>query len=212
MIKDQKKFNQLYQWFECESGQKLLENERAMCRRYVSNISYWNFLEYSYYPLLPHTVHGEVWRGMQLCPDRHKIVTETNALIPSQSMDMMLFHHVFEVTTHRHTLIEEVERILRPGGHVLIFAFNRQSPARLAYAPHRIHYHGVRQVQWQLRSKNIQPIQMVYYGQQWLGIPQLSCGWLLVAHKQSVPLNPHPSIRHRRYAWKPSTASQCIYE
>jgi len=56
------------------------------------------------------------------------LVAEDNLLpFPSDSVDILVVQHSLDLSAHPHQVLREIERILRPGGRLLLFGFNPNS-------------------------------------------------------------------------------------
>ena len=54
--------------------------------------------------------------------------------IPSESTDLIILDHGFEIFNNFNLLVDEIDRILRPNGHVIFFVYNQYSLLRLSNA------------------------------------------------------------------------------
>lgn len=120
--------NTLTDWFTTSQGQYLLEREQVFFDHSVTDIFGFNalqlglpehdFLRSSRMPLRVVAGH-EAGVQVKLNPD--ELAFECG------SLDMVLLPHVLEFNERPHQILREVERVLRPEGHLLISGFNPRS-------------------------------------------------------------------------------------
>ncbi len=97
-------------------------------------------------------------------------VTEYEALpLPSETIDTGLLHHVLEYSENPHLILNEVSRVIAPGGHLVLIVFNPVSllgvlkwPMKLLSDSSIWHYRGLRSgriLDW-LQLLHFQPLGM----------------------------------------------------
>ncbi|HKB59407.1 MAG TPA: methyltransferase domain-containing protein [Gallionellaceae bacterium] len=120
--------NTLSEWLETPHGRYLLEREQDLFDRGVSDIFGYNALQLG---LCDH----ELLRAARI-PLRvlagygaaAQVLTRPDELpFDSGSLDLVLLPHVLEFAEHPHHITREVERIMMPGGHLLLTGFNPRS-------------------------------------------------------------------------------------
>lgn len=121
-------YNTLGEWLETSHGGYLLEREFDMFDHEVADIFGFHAVQVGLpeHDLLrasriPLRVVAGAEAGVQVlaCPDELPF--------DSGSLDLVLLPHVLEFNEHPHRILREVERILMPGGHVLLTGFNPRS-------------------------------------------------------------------------------------
>lgn len=120
--------NSLAEWLNTPQGQYLLAREQEYFDRSVTDIFGFNalqlglprqeFLRASRMPLR-FTAAGEA--GAQVLVESEELPFETG------SIDLALLPHVLEFKKYPHQILREIERVLRPEGHVIISGFNPRS-------------------------------------------------------------------------------------
>jgi SAM-dependent methyltransferase len=76
-------------------------------------------------PVRFHVILGGDLPKVSHCP---VIVAEDNLLpFPTDSVDILVLQHSLDISAHPHQVLREAERILRPGGRLLLFGFNPTS-------------------------------------------------------------------------------------
>ena len=120
--------NTLTDWFATPQGEYLLACEQVFFDHSVADIFGYNalqlglpeheFLRASRIPLRAVAGNGI---GVQVRLDVNEFPFECG------SLDLLLLPHVLEFNSHPHQILREVERVLRPEGHVIISGFNPRS-------------------------------------------------------------------------------------
>ena len=73
-------------------------------------------------PVRFHVILGGDLPKVSHCP---VIVAEDNLLpFPTDSVDILVLQHSLDISARPHQVLREAERILRPGGRLLLFGFN----------------------------------------------------------------------------------------
>jgi SAM-dependent methyltransferase len=155
----------LTEWFKTPCGKLLLETEQAAINQSLP--------AFFGYHLMQMSIHQEADLG-SASPIHHRIhllgcrIDETegkkslladfDALpLESDSIDVIILHHVLEFSLHPHQILKEVNRVLIPRGHVIIVGFNpfslmglwRGVASRMSrHAPW--HYHAL--TKWRLQD------------------------------------------------------------
>jgi SAM-dependent methyltransferase len=120
--------NSLAEWLDTPQGKYLLAREQEYFDRSVTDIFGFNalqiglpqhdFLRASRMPVRA-TAAPEI--GARVLAEFDELPIETG------SLDLALLPHVLEFHKHPHQILREVERMLRPEGHVIISGFNPRS-------------------------------------------------------------------------------------
>lgn len=142
--------------------------------------------------------------------------------ILSDSIDVVLLPHTLELADSPHSLLREVDRVLRADGHVVAFGFSPTGPwglrhllARDGYPPgHQRMIREGRLRDWlELLSFDVRPARSYLYTlpfqrfrsvrpvfrESWTRwLPVLAGGYLLSAQKRVRPLTPIRSVWRRR--------------
>ena len=117
------------EWFNTCLGQYLLEREQNYYDQAVANVFGYNamqigfpqyhFLRANRMPL-QFCVAGEAGSAVRAAPDFLPI--ETN------SIDLVLLPHVLEFSSNPHQILREVQRVLMPEGHVIVWWLQPPEP------------------------------------------------------------------------------------
>lgn len=120
--------NTLNDWFATTQGQYLLGREQAFFDHSVSDIFGFNALqlglperEFLRTSRMPLRVVAGREAGFQIRLNMDELAFEC------ASLDLVLLPHVLEFNEHPHQILREVERVLRPEGHLVISGFNPRS-------------------------------------------------------------------------------------
>ena len=120
--------NTLADWFATTQGQYLLAREQAFFDHSVADIFGFNALqlglpehEFLRTSRMPLRVMAGNEAGVQVRADVDELPLECG------SLDLVLLPHVLEFNAHPHHILREAERILMPGGTLIISGFNPRS-------------------------------------------------------------------------------------
>lgn len=119
----------LQQWFDSEPGQVVLEVERNLLRPLLSNCFGYHLLQLGADPR--HCLYSDsrVRRKLRAGPEpitaALSVCCGYDALpFASDSLDVVIIHHVLEFAANPHGVLRELQRITVPGGRVFVLAFN----------------------------------------------------------------------------------------
>jgi len=144
----------LTEWFKTPCGQLLLEAELAAINQSLPSLFGYHLMQMS--------IHQEADLGEAspihhrirvLCGSAHESVRKKSLLadfdalpLESDSIDVIILHHVLEFSSHPHQILKEVNRVLIPRGNVIIVGFN---PFSLMGLWRGVASRFSRQAQWQ---------------------------------------------------------------
>src|SRR5690606_27733516 len=123
-------------WFASSEGAALLDSERNAVEGALAErpAQHWLWLA----PLPPTRPKGG--RGLVLYPRGGRFGGDATCglpfPLPSEAFGTVVLQHVAVTGPAGSALLEEVERVLEPGGRVLLFALNPLSPYRLRWRGH----------------------------------------------------------------------------
>jgi SAM-dependent methyltransferase len=124
----------LQEWYKSIFGQHLLSQEQALAGDRVRSYFGHNLIQLSSLENAELFSECRIHQKLSLnCfPDteqtQHCITTEFEALpIATESVDVVVLHHVLEFSKQPHQMLREVQRVLVPHGRVIIFGINPYS-------------------------------------------------------------------------------------
>ena len=123
-------------WIAGRLGHRIQVEERRLARRelrrlfgqvvvQVGGTAGFPLIADSLAPVRFHVVFGGELPRKPHCP---VIIAEDNFLpFPTDSVDILVLQHSLDISAHPHQVLREAERVLRPGGRLLLFGFNPTS-------------------------------------------------------------------------------------
>jgi len=123
-------------WISGRLGHRIQVEERRVARRelrrlfgqvvvQVGGTAGYPLIADSLAPVRFHVVFGGDLPRVSHCPI---IIAEDNLLpFPTDSIDILVLQHCLDISAHPHQVLREAERVLRPGGRLLLFGFNPAS-------------------------------------------------------------------------------------
>ena len=123
-------------WISGQLGHRVQVEERRLARKELRRLfgktvvqiggsSRFPLIADSLAPVRFHVMTGTDMPAHTHCPT---LQAELELLpLASESIDIVVLQHTLELSEEPHQLLREVERILKPGGRLLIFGFNPQS-------------------------------------------------------------------------------------
>ena len=212
-------------WFQTPFGRYLLASERTMLSQHLGSVRGYHLMQLSGVgrPLIEHDFDHSHHFSMVVDADdtgtSASAVTDFEALpLPSDTVDTALLHHALEFSENPHQVLNEVARVVLPGGHLVLVVFNpyslwggckllaRHISGSAIWQHHNLRYG--RLLDW-LKLLNFQPLkslrgchQLPVQWQHWLEktrcLQRLDGGalrlagsyYLIVARKQVAPLTP----------------------
>lgn len=120
----------LAKWFEGQCGQELLKQEKQILDAEMPRYFGYHLLNLSVSPKNRLTEQSPIHKQFSLSPIKRnahpgETLAEFSALpIESDSVDVVLLHHILEFSHNPHQVLKEVNRVLVHRGHVIIVSFN----------------------------------------------------------------------------------------
>jgi len=130
-IQNRNLISQLKHWYDSPLGQQMLDQERELIDRALSEVQGNRLLQVSLDGRRWFCEHARAKHGVLLAP-QVELGMESNTLVarpedlPVQSavIDILVMHHAFEFSADPHQVLREAARVLRPGGTLILLAFN----------------------------------------------------------------------------------------
>jgi len=120
--------NTAQQWLATPTGAGLLQEEARQVRRALDSLFGDQFLQIGHWGCEVFRDFARTQRTSVLCElgcqNSDCIVAPDQLAVIGDSVDVVLLPHVLETSHDPHAVLREVDRILRPDGHVVILGFN----------------------------------------------------------------------------------------
>jgi SAM-dependent methyltransferase len=120
----------LEDWYRSELGQLLLERETALLAERLGPLFGYYLLQLSALVSTDLSAASKIRHRFQFAasveqPGRSGAVSQFEALpLESDSIDVVVLHHVLEFSRHPHQILREAHRVLMPRGHLLLIGIN----------------------------------------------------------------------------------------
>lgn len=128
----QKLLPRLDQWFNTERGQALLNSQQRIIDELLMACFGYHLLQLSVCSSLELFNASRVQQNYRLHPYgfEHDAIADFYYLpFENESLDVVILHHVQEFVGSPHELLREIQRVIIPGGHLIILGFNPWSLA-----------------------------------------------------------------------------------
>lgn len=121
---------QLVRWYHSDIGRSLLNDQVELMQPWAQSLFGGQLLQISACPNL--CLHQDIPVVNKACLSNTLDIkgcadafTDPESLpFESNSIDVVLLHHMAEYTNNPHQLFKEIERVLTPKGHLLMISFN----------------------------------------------------------------------------------------
>lgn len=120
---------QFNDWYQLPAGREILQQTRETLAQWTGSLAGYYAVELVYLESDQHWCHDSHVRSQftltPLSLKSSSTVSELDSLpFESESVDVMLLHHIFEFSEDPYAVMREVHRVLIPGGVCMIIAFN----------------------------------------------------------------------------------------
>ncbi len=124
----------IQEWFNTELGQELLAAQKRAINRLLPNLFGYYLIEIavntdmalSSESLISHKIIVSSKYKLGLT-DKAILCEPTELPFAENSVDVVLLHHSLDFTDNPHQVLREANRVLRPGGYLIIVGFNPAS-------------------------------------------------------------------------------------
>ena len=117
----------LEQWFNSERGNKLLTSQKLLIDEALSRCFGYHLLQLSVDSRIKLFDECRVQRKYCCHPFAGGVNVNCNfEQLPfaSESLDVVILHHVQEFVVDPHQMLREIQRVIVPHGHLIVFGFN----------------------------------------------------------------------------------------
>lgn len=118
-------------WFGQAVGKELLAQEQTLLDNWLETLFGYHLLQLSVCDQQVLYQSSKIKHKFCLSEQQGQglAVTDFQSLpLQSESVDVVLLHHVLDYTENPHALLREAARVLLPGGHIIVLGFNPFSP------------------------------------------------------------------------------------
>ncbi|WP_444930567.1 class I SAM-dependent methyltransferase [Microbulbifer sp. SSSA002] len=118
----------LSHWFSSALGEEILSQQLALAQPLVEGFFGYHLLQASVAQSVDFAATSRINHrfrlGAALEQGGAAIVEFEQLPLPSDSIDVVLLHHLLDFSAHPHQILREAARVLIPGGHLLLIGFN----------------------------------------------------------------------------------------
>ncbi|SDK26212.1 class I SAM-dependent methyltransferase [Microbulbifer yueqingensis] len=115
-------------WFESGLGQEILSQQLALAQPLVESLFGYHLMQAGVTDAIDFAACSRINHCFRLSPSSRQAgaaVVEFEQLpLPSESIDVVLLHHLLDFSEHPHQVLREAARVLIPGGHLVLVGFN----------------------------------------------------------------------------------------
>ena len=118
----------LSHWFSSQLGQEILTQQLALVQPLVERLFGYHLMQAGVTSAVDFGACSRINHRFRLsaCAGQQgAAVVEFEQLpLPSESIDVVLLHHLLDFSTHPHQVLREAARVMIPGGHMVLIGFN----------------------------------------------------------------------------------------
>lgn len=118
----------LAHWFESALGQEILTQQLALMQPLVERLFGYHLMQAGVTSTVDFAACSRINHCFRLSPSEEQegaaLVEFEQLPLPSESIDVVLLHHLLDFSEHPHQVLREAARVLIPGGHMLLIGFN----------------------------------------------------------------------------------------
>ncbi|QFT55469.1 class I SAM-dependent methyltransferase [Microbulbifer sp. THAF38] len=118
----------LSHWFSSSLGQEILSQQLALTQPLIEGFFGYHLLQAGVTDAVDFAASSRINHCFRLAvspEQKGAAIVELEQLpLPSESIDVVVLHHLLDFSTHPHQVLREAARVLIPGGHMLLMGFN----------------------------------------------------------------------------------------
>ncbi|GAA5442257.1 hypothetical protein Misp06_00431 [Microbulbifer sp. NBRC 101763] len=118
----------LSHWFSSSLGQEILSQQLALSQPLIEGFFGYHLMQVGVTDAVDFADSSRINHRFRLaaCPEQKgaALVELEHLPLPSESIDVVLLHHLLDFSAHPHQILREAARVLIPGGHMLLIGFN----------------------------------------------------------------------------------------
>ncbi|MFC6635409.1 class I SAM-dependent methyltransferase [Microbulbifer taiwanensis] len=118
----------LSHWFASGLGEEILSQQLALAQPLVEGMFGYHLMQAGVTDAVDFAACSRINHRFRLsaCPEQESaaLVEFEQLPLPSESIDVVLLHHLLDFASHPHQVLREAARVLIPGGQMLLIGFN----------------------------------------------------------------------------------------
>ena len=119
---------ELTDWFSSALGEELLTQQLALAQPLVERLFGYHLMQAGVAPKVDFAACSRINHRFRLSPyadNKGAAQVDFDQLpLPSESIDVVILHHLLDFAPHPHQVLREAARVLIPGGHLVLIGFN----------------------------------------------------------------------------------------
>lgn len=118
----------LSRWFASSLGREILSQQLALAQPLVERLFGYHLMQAGVTSAVDFAACSRINHRFRLSASREQagaaLVEFEQLPLPSESIDVVLLHHLLDFSSHPHQVLREAARVLIPGGHMVLIGFN----------------------------------------------------------------------------------------
>ena len=118
----------LERWFGSNLGQEILTQQLALAQPVVEQLFGYHLLQAGVAPAVDFAACSRINHrfrlGVSAAQKGAATVDFEQLPLPSESIDVVILHHLLDFSAHPHQVLREAARVMIPGGHMVLIGFN----------------------------------------------------------------------------------------
>lgn len=118
----------LARWFDSSLGREILTQQLALAQPLVERLFGYHLMQAGVTSAIDFSACSRINHRFRLgaTPEQGgaALVEFEQLPLPSESIDVVLLHHLLDFSSHPHQVLREAARVMIPGGHLVLIGFN----------------------------------------------------------------------------------------
>ncbi|WP_105104401.1 class I SAM-dependent methyltransferase [Microbulbifer pacificus] len=115
-------------WFQSGLGREILTQQLALAQPLVEGLFGYHLMQASVAAQVDFAACSRINHRFRLSPcvdaGGAALVEFEQLPLPSESIDVVVLHHLLDFSPHPHQVLREAARVMIPGGHMVLIGFN----------------------------------------------------------------------------------------